>query len=346
MLWEDPTGQATLTVIVKGTFEIDALGGAARLASKQLEVLTTDEAYGNGHGRSVRFESDMAPFKPKADIVLVGRAHAPYSRPVTELDVTLKVGRLTKTLRVFGDRKWSFPSKLALIPEVVGPVPFETMELTYERAFGGINDESAHFSAENPVGCGLIGKKMQAAVHGRPLPNVEDPTNLIRSWDSRPRPVGLGFYGRGWIPRVRFAGTYDEAFQKQRDRALPADFSCHFFNAAHPDLQVEGYLQGDEEVELRHLTPEPHVRFQLPGIRPRIVVTKWTSPPDEWVEQNTSEDRVVGIDDVPTTDEPVPAVLDTLVLVPDDRIVYEVFRGVCRLGSLDSLEVARITVTD
>jgi len=219
------------------------------------------------------------------------------------------------------------------------------MDIVYERAFGGIDEAAAYFCRENPIGRGFIGKKSRVSVHGKPLPNLEDPQNLICSWDSRPRPVGFGFYGRGWMPRLRYAGTYDEKHQKERAPALPVDFSYAFYNGAHRDLQVEGDLRGDETVELHHLSLEPHLRFQLPGVRPKITVTKWAVPPDQWVEQNTTENHVATLDEVPTVDEAVPAVLDTLVLVPEESVFYEVFRGVCILTSLDSLEVAQVRLT-
>jgi hypothetical protein len=37
--------------------------------------------------------------------------------------------------------------------------------------------------------------------------------------------------------------------------------------------------------------------------------------------------------------------LDTLVLIPDERLLYEVFRGVCTVSTLDALEVAQIRIT-
>jgi hypothetical protein len=147
------------------------------------------------------------------------------------------------------------------------------------------------------------------------------------------------------MPRLGYAGTYDERYRKERAPALPLDFSYAFYNGAHPDLQVEGYLRGDEEIELTHVSREPVLRFRLQGVQPKITVTKWTVPPDEWMQQNTTEDREVSLEDVPTVTEPVPAVLDTLVFIPDEGIFYEVFRGVCVLTGLDKPEVARITIT-
>lgn len=343
MFWEDLQGQAKLTVIVKATFEIKT--GKPITAEEQLPIFTTDDNYGGDPIASVRFESDMVPFKPLADVVLVGRAYAPGGRPVTKLDVMMRVGRFQKTIRVFGDRKWRFPSKLTLIPAISYPEPFVTMDLTCERAFGGIDEAAAKYCKENLNGKGFIGKKSKKSINGKPLPNLENPNNLIRSWKSHPRPAGFGFFGRGGMPRLRYAGTYDEKYEKERAPALPLDFSYAIFNGAHPDLQVRGYLRGDEVVELKNLSREPTMQFQLPGIHPNIVISKWTVPPDEWLEQRAGAGGEVTLEQVPTTEKAIKAVLDTLVFVPGEGIFYEVFRGVCPLTNIDTLEVARINIT-
>ena len=147
------------------------------------------------------------------------------------------------------------------------------------------------------------------------------------------------------MPRLGYAGTYDEQYQRERAPAPPLDFSYAFYNGAHPDLQVEGYLRGNEDVELKHIVPEPILRFRLPGVQPKITIAKWTVPPEEWIEQNAPEDRDVSVEDVPTLEEVIPAVLDTLVLIPDEKRFYQVFRGVCPLTSLEALEVARVQIT-
>jgi hypothetical protein len=344
MLWEDLQGRSKLTVIIKGTFVIQD-NKVATSAAEQLPIFSADKSYEENPAASARFESEMVPLKPRADVVLIGQAHAPHGRPVTQLDVSIRVGRLAKTIRIFGDRRWWFPTRLALVPLISRPRPFVSMDLVYERGFGGIDTAAALYCKENLVGRGFIGKKSKASLHGRPLPNLEDPQHLIRSWKSRPKPVGFGFYNRGWMPRAGYAGTYDERYQKERAPALPVDFSYAIYNGAHPDLQVEGYLCGDEEVELINVCPEARLHFRLPGVRPNVTVAKWTVAPEAWIEQNSTEDRVVSVDDVPTLEEAVPAVLDTLVFIPDERILYEVFRGVCPLTNLETPEVARVKIT-
>jgi hypothetical protein len=344
MLWQDIQGQLKLSVILKVTCTITS-GNLPTPAAKQLAISSTDEYSQPDTTRSVRLESDMVPFKPYSDVILVGQAYAPGGHPVTWLNVTVRVGTRRKIIRVFGDRHWWFPTRLALVPMISRPRPFVTMDLVYERAFGGIDAASAQYCKENLVGKGFIGKKSKASLHGRPLPNLEDPNHLIRSWKSRPKPVGFGFYDRGWMPRVRYAGTYDERYRKERAPALPVDFSYAIYNGAHPDLQVEGYLRGDEEVELINVSQVARLRFRLPGIRPNVTIAKWAVPPEEWIDQNATEDRTVSIDDVPTMEEAVPVVLDTLVFIPDERIFYEVFRGVCPLTSLETPEVAHVKIT-
>jgi hypothetical protein len=343
ILWENQQGQPQLSIIVKSTFSFT--NGHVTVAPEQLPVFTSDELQGEGPTQSTRFESDMAPFKPKADVVLVGKAHAPRGLPVTQLDVTLHVGHLAKTIRVFGDRTWRFPSKLVFFPFISTPKPFTSMDLTYDRAFGGIDSAAAWYCKENLIGQGFIGKKSRRSLHLRPLPNLEDPQHLIRWWRTRPKPVGFGFYGRSWLPRSKYVGTQDEHYQKNPSLAVPRDFSYAFYNGAHPDLQVTGYLRGDEDVELTHVTPEPTVRFRLPGIRPRVIVSRCSVPPEEWLEQNATEDRDVSLADVPTVGQELDPVLDTLVFIPDQGIFYEVFRGVYSLTSLDSTEIARISIS-
>ncbi len=347
MLWEDLKGTAHLSVILKGTFRMTH-GAPAAFAEEPLPIFTADVPSGDDPAAPVRFETDMVPFKPLADVVLVGKAYAPGAEPrATPLDVSLRVGSLARTLRVFGDRTWSFPSKLSMTPTITQPRPFVTMELVYERAFGGIDVASSMWSDENLAGTGFIGKKTTGAIQDRPLPNIEDPEHLIGSWDTRPRPAGFGFYGRGWMPRLKHVGTPhpEPVDPDERRRGIATDFSYEFFNGAHPDLQVKGYLKGDEPVELKNVSPDSLIEFRLPGIRPRVSVARWTTPPLEWLDRRLQEGRSVTLADAPTADESPSLVLDTLVLIPDDRLLYLVFRGHCPLASLDSLEVARITVT-
>jgi hypothetical protein len=337
--WPDVDSKPRLTIIVKATF---VLGEDPHPTPKQLPIFNSD-IMTDAKPPSVRFESDLVPFKPCTDVVLVGRAYAPEGRPVTEIVAGLRVGQLRYGVAVIGDRQWQ--AQLLDKPTISHTQPFRTMDLVYERAFGGFDKPAGMYCKENHVGAGFIGKRTQERLEGLRLPNLEDPRNLINAWNSHPRPAGFGFYGRGWAPRLAYAGTYDDKYMKERHPLLPTDFSFRFFNGAHPDLQVGGYLRGDEEVDLLNVCPDTsRVHFRLPGVAPKISIARWTVPPDRWLQENTGPDGSLP-SELPLVEESLKTVLDTLVFVPDRGVFYEVFRAVCSLSSLESLEIGRISVT-
>jgi hypothetical protein len=336
---EDSDGRAWLSIVVKGTWTLDTPPKAAAIP---LPIFTSDRLATDDPLSPVRFESDLVPIKPRADVVLVGSAHSPSGQPVTELVAGLRVGTLRHAVTVIGDRVWRWHAS-GQLPTISRPQPFTTMELVYERAFGGIDRPGAMYCKENLAGTGYIGGLTKQRIDGLRLPNLEDPNHLIVSWDSRPTPTGFGFFGRGSMPRLAYAGTYDDTHLSERHPLMPVDFSPAFFNGAHPSLQVEGYLAGDEEVVLLNVCPDaPEKRFRLPGVVPTITVSRWTETPHFQAEDLFGPEGTVK--EGAFTDEVVTPVLDTLVFVPDEGIFYEVFRGRCRLSSLDSLELARIVI--
>ena len=204
------------------------------------------------------------------------------------------------------------------------------MDIIYERAFGGIDTKGSGWCAENPLGKGFYGKKNKEVLDNAPLPNLEDPRKLINDWEDHPNPVGFGFYSRAAMPRSGYVGTYDEKWQKERSPDPPEDFRFDYYNGAHPDLQVEGYLRGDEGVELINLTPEGKSQFMLPGTRLSCIVIR-----SEKIDDRKS-----------ATEEEVILNLDTLCLIPNERRLYMVWRGLFPIQDLTALEVAEVNVTE
>ncbi len=310
-----PDREPHLGVVLKATYRIpDRLDGTPEIADAQIPVEGGDEFYRGDVTGSVRTEADNVVFKPRADIVLVGTAYAPRGAPVRQLDAGLRVGTTEQVVRVFGDRRWVFPTRLAVVPVISEAERFVAMPLVYERAYGGFDPKGKAWCDQNYIGRGVIGQRTRESVDGRLLPNLEDPRTLIRSWDDRPEPVGFGFYGKSWKPRAELTG-YD-VDHLDPDFGLAADFDHGFFNGAHPALQV-GYLRGDEAVDLLNVTPDGRRRFALPGLRPTMALDVYTSP--------------LGDDDDPATHptQPVPLapVLDTLVFFPDDGVFTLVWRA-------------------
>lgn len=259
-LLPDKTGIDTLYVMAKAGFNI---GPQWTLLDKQPPPVEADIYRGDPQTTSLKYASDYHIGKPATDIIMSGLACAADRQEVKALDVSLSVGRVNKTIRVFGDRYWTDG-------RISHPVPFQTMPMVYEKAFGGahlVDGEVDSAEQRNPLGCGYAGNRTPAQMNGVPLPNLEDPRALIRQHSDTPAPACFGFIAPAWQPRAQYAGTYDEAWQTGRAPFLPQDFDSRFFNMAHPDLVYPGYLEGGEPVSIAGMHPVGELNFDLPRLK-------------------------------------------------------------------------------
>src|ERR1035438_1702728 len=101
----DRDGAELWLVAVKGTYLIGG-GGTLQLASEQVPVELVPKYRAKPGMSSLFCESDLTYPKLATDVILHGNAWAPGGRPASQVDVTLKAGPISKTLRVFGDRYW------------------------------------------------------------------------------------------------------------------------------------------------------------------------------------------------------------------------------------------------
>jgi hypothetical protein len=211
--------------------------------------------------------------KPATDVALIGHAVAPR-RGATEVSVVLRAGPVGKVVRVVGDRGWARSGGAITATR---PQQFDRIPLIYERAFGGWDrshpDPSRHtFEPRNPVGTGFRAPG-GAFEEGARLPNLEDPDQPLTHYGQVVPPAGFGFTSPSWQPRASLAGTYDEAWLRERMPLLPRDFDRRFFNAASPGLVAPGYFAGDEPVLVENASTEGRISFRLPGAKaPRCLV--------------------------------------------------------------------------
>ncbi|MGQ9366159.1 DUF2169 family type VI secretion system accessory protein [Azospirillum sp. ST 5-10] len=251
-----------VAVIVKASVGLVPEGAARPLPAALQGAPGPDAPYPDGAAKSLRYPSDLVPFKPRADVIVVGQCWAPAGRTVTAAPVAVTVGGRSKRLAVFGDREWVLgdDGRLALSP----PAPFERMPIRWETAFGGPD------YLRNPFGKGRA-EEMDAEGRLRfPLPNVEDPDNLIGHPDAEPVPVGFAALPATSLFRAQKQGTRDKAWARRRAPLPPADFDWSFHNAAPDDQQIDGYLRGDEVLVFEGMHPvlRPY-RTQLPGLAVR-----------------------------------------------------------------------------
>ncbi|MDC0677160.1 DUF2169 family type VI secretion system accessory protein [Sorangium atrum] len=301
----DEEGRPLLVALVQATFDLHPVRGVER-AEQQPPPSLAGELWGaDAATSSYKIEPTFAFFKPATDVVLIGHAQAPR-HSVPELQVVFRVGPVGKAVRVLGDRAW-VRNAGGLVPS--RPRPFDRVPLNYEHAFGGWDrthpDPAKHaLEPRNPVGIGF--RAPNAAVEeGLRLPNIEDPNDPLQHYGQVVAPAGLGFVSPDWQPRATLAGTYDEAWTKERMPLLPKDFDRRFFNAASKGLVAPGYLRGDEPVLVENASPFGRLSFRLPGL----------SAPRCRVELVRQEDAQVELR------------LDTVIVDTDADRVMTLFRG-------------------
>jgi hypothetical protein len=257
----DAEGVECAYAVVKATFALTPSGPA--LAQQQMPLVPTDAYWGEPDKTSLRAAGEFGLPKPATDVLLVGTA-VNGRKNIRVSELSLRVGPLSKTLRIFGDRRWE---RSGIGWEASPPEIWERMPLRWELAFGGCaaeaNGEPPAFEPRNPVGRGFSGQN-ESEFEGRLLPNLEDPASLIRKPTDRPQPACFAPIAPAWLPRRAYAGTYDEAWQKNRAPHLPFDFDLRFFQTAPQGLIAPGFLQGGEAVEVVGCAAEGTWRFMLP----------------------------------------------------------------------------------
>lgn len=244
----------SLAVILKGTYDLKP-GGVATPSNSPMEIVG-DLHEEDDAEKALRYASDGVLFKPNADVLLVGHAHAPSGSRVAKLHVGFQVGAFSKALSVVGDRT---ERSSLLTSEATPPEPFTKMEIGYARSLGGPEDP------KNPLGKGRS-KTEAGTVH---LPNIEYPESVSPKMRSG-FPAGFAPIPLTWPQRMSKAGTYDKKWKKTRWPWFPEDFDWTFFNAAPADQQLPEFLRGDETVYFENLHPKhAEYRSQLPGLRVR-----------------------------------------------------------------------------
>jgi len=198
------------------------------------------------------------------------------------------------------------------------------MPITYDRAFGGVDqrhDDPAKHDAymRNPVGRGFHKHLRSDWVDGAPMPNTEQINQPVVAPDGKYIPMSLGPVGRGWEPRYKFAGTYDDKWLADDFPFLPKDFNEEYFQAAPADQQLSLPLAGPD-VALLNLTPDGRRQFKLPNFQAPIHV---------FPKKGERED--------------LTATLDTIVLEPDQERLTLTWR-VARPLKKNMFEIAEVLV--
>ncbi|MGD9240142.1 MAG: DUF2169 domain-containing protein [Desulfobacterales bacterium] len=260
---------------------------------------------------------DMCMPKVKGEVLVVGKCFAPKGEPVSASEVSVRIGPMDKTLYVFGDRFWR--RKRGILQAISDPLPFTEMDVSYQNAFGGPDYK------KNPLGKGDAPVKNDTGAKIHPLPNIEDPRDLIDTPKKKPDPAGFAPIDLTWPQRFDKVGTYDEKWHRERFPGLAEDMDRTFFNAAPEDQQIEGLFKGDESFEIKGMHPEKSlILAKLPGFKSRCFINRKTEEGEQLKE--------------------IEARLDTVWLFPHAEKGIMVHRGTVEIGSDDAEDVFHMLV--
>jgi len=132
-----------------------------------------------------------------------------------------------------------------------------------------IGDPDGAVDPRNPIGCNLIEPTFTPKGRSYPAAQIDSDAHAIHSdFQHPPLPQGFGPMAPWWQARQQYAGTYDKDWEDTVHPRLPKDFDYGFYNCAHPSLQLDGFIQGGELIELTNLTPSGKMAFRLPDSAP------------------------------------------------------------------------------
>lgn len=323
-----PDGSRAVILTAKATFRIEDNGQVRLEREAPLPLLNEDQPTELG----LQPRDNLPRLDPAFEVMLLGMAYAPGGRATTEMRVALSVGDVRHEIDVIGERIWQGEGDSA---SVSAAQAFETMPLTWERAFGGsqqvLIDREAVLDVSFPMnsdGKGFdhisqareLGDAFQCPEGypqfdaTRPLPNLEMPGLRVTSWADAPLPVC-------WAPVPQSSGLIFERFTRScekrgEDHILLGAPEMH--HRAHPDWVIDTPDAG-AVIRLEGACSQGVLEFRLPELR---VVADFKDG-----------ERVRALELFPRS----------LVLLPEERQFYLTFRSVAKFDTRENeTRVARI----
>lgn len=176
---------------------------------------------------------DLHPMKAGCDVSAVGQIYSKDPRGSRVGSVDLKLGGQSRSLAVFGPRRWVQDRSGAL--RISEPERFGVLAMDWAHSFGGqcldAQDrmQSSHF---NPKGLGFVSCPERAL--NLALPLIEDPDQRIRDCQDRPMPINLAAIPAD-MPLSLFPDPtpIGQVLAKGQRVQLPTDFH----NCAHPKFR-------------------------------------------------------------------------------------------------------------
>ena len=240
------------------------------LHTDQGELTAKDTYYDKAGKSSIRYESDYVPYKKYTDIVINANGYANGKESVN-FKCSVKVFDnnnlkiIDYPLRIKSEKKYEQIGLIWIGKERQKEL---SVPIIYEKSFGGDilkkkkneedEDKYIYTNVYNPVGCGV-----------KKLKNVKKIINSVQIFYEYEKlkdvPAGYGFIDKSWESRLKYAGTYDDAWLKNQHPLPPFDFDEYFNQAAHPKLILKDYIKYGYKIELKNLKKDtPLFSIEIP----------------------------------------------------------------------------------
>ena len=272
----DTQGREFGIYMVKTAYDI-LPDGTCKVSDEQEPFALTDQFHGAINESSVRYASDLVPYKPATDVVLNATAFSRRARPTDAWECGIEIKHagtddiwLSKRLAVSGPREWR---KTWLGWKLSDAEPISSLDIRYEHAFGGMYEDGVDeddapvlvANEKNTIGLGYV--KSESDHNGDPIPapqilftsdTLDDPFASLE-------PAGFGPLPAAWLPRRPLGGTYDANWEDNVWPNWPADYDFAFHNCASAGLSAPLPHNATLECRLTNLHPDKPVwDLQLP----------------------------------------------------------------------------------
>lgn len=236
------------SVVVRVTYRLE---GQRLVVHDEQPWEVKEQAQQTPHGV---LEPELPFRRGGVDLFVFGHAFAPERRKTKAMELSLRAGDFERRVLVVGDRLWH-----RALGELVAsdPVPFETMPLGPERAYGGQTqwDGATIPFGGNPQGRGYYVEEKTAV--DQPLPNLELPHARITRWNDQPEPAGLGLCPATNGLRLRNSLQIDD--QGGIKELRPTAFNCAFPRMIAPAIEPGTPMQ------ITGVDPRGPLSFTLPA---------------------------------------------------------------------------------
>ncbi len=229
--WSLGGSQLFVTVVAKATFVLSPTVSPLAKQQEPLVLSIAPESAG---------PFDGAPFKHRAELLVIGSAYARPGEQVGSLVTRVRVGDLDKSVIVLADRSLGPDGDL-----VEGP-PFSRMPLTWERTGRGP-------AGQNPLGLTRDGSPAQ-----RRLPNLVPPATEPSRDGSEIAPACYAALPETFPSRRARAGGVTRGLDGSF--ALDPSVDPDFFQSAPRDQWQKNAFDAEPRLVLEHLHPQ-HARL-------------------------------------------------------------------------------------